>query len=185
MRSLTHSVLLAGGRRCRAETVWIGGQPAWKPFGHRAPRTAGINVGASEVTIPVVVLVLGGMSLVIAAGTRSILNPGFHGLSEVIYAFASAANNNGSAFAGLAANTAWYDTTLGLITLIGRFAPIVLSLAIAGSLAGARVHARTRATLDTTGPTFAAFLLGVIIIVGGLIYFPMLILGPVGEQIIG
>jgi len=69
--------------------------------------------------------------------------------------------------------------------LIRRFAPIVLSLAIAGSLAGARVHARTRATLDTTGPTFAAFLLGVIIIVGGLIYFPMLILGPVGEQIIG
>ena len=63
--------------------------------------------------------------------------------------------------------------------------PIVLSLAIAGSLAGARVHARTRATLDTSGPTFAAFLLGVIIIVGGLIYFPMLILGPIGERIIG
>jgi K+-transporting ATPase ATPase A chain len=69
--------------------------------------------------------------------------------------------------------------------LIGRFAPIVLSLAIAGSLAGARVHARTRATLDTSGPTFAAFLFGVIIIVGGLIYFPMLILGPIGERIIG
>jgi K+-transporting ATPase ATPase A chain len=69
--------------------------------------------------------------------------------------------------------------------LIGRFAPIVLSLAIAGSLAGARVHARTRATLDTSGPTFAAFLLGVIVIVGGLIYFPMLILGPIGERIIG
>jgi K+-transporting ATPase ATPase A chain len=70
--------------------------------------------------------------------------------------------------------------------LIGRFAPIVLGLAIAGSLAGARVHARTRATLDTTGPTFVAFLLGVmIVIVGGLIYFPMLILGPIGERIIG
>ena len=100
------------------------------------------------------------------------------------------ANNNGSAFAGLAANTTWYDTTLGLAMLIGRFAPIVLSLAIAGSLAGARVHARTWATLDTSGPTFAAFLLGVIIIiyhilVGGLIYFPMLILGPIGERIIG
>jgi K+-transporting ATPase ATPase A chain len=69
--------------------------------------------------------------------------------------------------------------------LIGRFAPIVLGLAIAGSLAGARVHARTRATLDTAGPTFVAFLLGVIVIVGGLIYFPMLILGPIGERFIG
>jgi K+-transporting ATPase A subunit len=113
------------------------------------------------------------------------VSPGLHGLTEVTYAFASVANNNGSAFAGLAANTTWYDTTLGLAMLIGRFAPIVLSLAIAGSLAGARVHARTRATLDTSGPTFAAFLLGVIVIVGGLIYFPMLILGPIGERIIG
>jgi potassium-transporting ATPase potassium-binding subunit len=69
--------------------------------------------------------------------------------------------------------------------LIGRFMPIVLALAIAGSLAGARVHARTRATLDTAGLTFAAFLVGVIVIVGGLIYFPMLILGPVGERIVG
>jgi K+-transporting ATPase A subunit len=67
---------------------------------------------------------------------------------------------------------------LGLAMLIGRFLPIVLSLALAGSLAGARVHARTRATLDTSGPTFMAFLIGVIVIVGGLIYFPMLILGP-------
>jgi len=75
--------------------------------------------------------------------------------------------------------------TLGLVMLVGRFAPIVLALAIAGSLAGARVHARTRATLDTTGPTFVAFLLGVIVVVGGLIYFPMLILGPIGERIVG
>jgi hypothetical protein len=98
---------------------------------------------------------------------------------------ASVAQNNGSAFAGLAANTTWYDVTLGLTMLIGRFAPIVLALAIAGSLAGARVHARTRATLDTAGLTFAGFLAGVIVIVGGLIYFPMLILGPIGERITG
>ena len=137
------------------------------------------------LTIPIVVLVLGSTSLVIGPGTSSILNPGFHGLTEVTYAYASVANNNGSAFAGLAANTPWYDVTLGLAMLIGRFGPIVLALAIAGSLAGARVHARTRATLDTSGPTFAAFLLGVIVIVGGLIYFPMLILGPIGERIIG
>jgi K+-transporting ATPase ATPase A chain len=106
-------------------------------------------------------------------------------ISQVMYAFASAANNNGSAFAGLAANTPWYNVMLGVAMLIGRFLPIVLALAIAGSLAGARVHARTRATLDTTGPTFGAFLLGVIIIVGGLIYLPMLILGPIAERIVG
>jgi potassium-transporting ATPase potassium-binding subunit len=142
-------------------------------------------VVAYVLTIPVAVLVLGSMSLVLEQGTRSILNPGFHGLSEVTYAFASSANNNGSAFAGLTANTTWYNYMLGLIMLIGRFAPIVLALAIAGSLAGARVHARTRATLDTTGPTFIVFLLGVIVIMGGLIYFPMLILGPIGERIVG
>jgi len=68
--------------------------------------------------------------------------------------------------------------------LVGRFVPIVLALAISGSLAGVRAHARTRATLDTTGPTFAVFLIGVIVIVGGLIYLPMLILGPIGERIV-
>lgn len=137
------------------------------------------------LTIPTVVLVFGSISLVLGAGTRSILNPGMHGLSEVTYAFASAAQNNGSAFAGLSADTAWYNTTLGLVMLAGRFVPIVLALAIAGSLAGARVHVQTRATLDTTGPTFVVFLLGVIVIVGGLIYLPMLILSPIGERIVG
>ena len=159
----------------------------------RTPEFLGKKIRATQMklvvayvlAIPTTVLILGSTSLVIAAGTRSILNPGLHGLTEVTYAYASVANNNGSAFAGLAANTPWYDTTLGLTMLIGRFAPIVLALAIAGSLAGARVHARTRATLDTAGPTFVAFLLGVIVIVGGLIYFPMLILGPIGERIIG
>jgi len=140
---------------------------------------------AYVLTIPIVTLVLGSISVVLPAGKRSILNPGFHGLSEVMYAFASAANNNGSAFAGLTANTAWYNTMLGVAMLIGRFIPIILALAIAGSLAGARVHAQTRATLDTTGPTFVVFLLGVIVIVGGLIYLPMLILGPIGERIVG
>jgi len=134
---------------------------------------------------PITILVFGSISLVIGPGTRSIFNPGMHGLSEIMYAFASVTLNNGSAFAGLSANTPWYDTTLGLAMLAGRFVPIVLGLAIAGSLAGARVHARTRATLDTTGPTFVVFLLGVIVIVGGLIYLPMLILGPIGERIIG
>ncbi len=142
-------------------------------------------VVAYTLTIPVAVLILGSMSLVLEQGYSSILNHGFHGLSEVTYAFASSANNNGSSFAGLTADTTWYNYMLGLIMLLGRFAPIVLALAVAGSLAGARVHARTRATLDTSGPTFAVFLLGVIVIVGGLIYFPMLILGPIGERLVG
>jgi K+-transporting ATPase ATPase A chain len=137
------------------------------------------------LTIPVVVLTFGSLSAVLHAGTSSILNPGMHGLTEITYAYASVAQNNGSAFAGLAANTTWYDITLGITMFVGRFAPIVLALAIAGSLAGARVHARTRATLDTAGLTFAGFLGGVIVIVGGLIYFPMLILGPIGERIVG
>jgi potassium-transporting ATPase potassium-binding subunit len=159
----------------------------------RTPEFLGKKIRATQMklivayvlTIPVTVLILGSISLVIGPGTSSILSPGMHGLSEVTYAFASAANNNGSAFAGLAADTTWYNSMLGLAMLIGRFMPIVLALAIAGSLAGARVHARTRATLDTTGPTFIAFLLGVIVIVGGLIYFPMLILGPIGERFVG
>jgi len=159
----------------------------------RTPEFLGKKIRATQMklvvayvlVIPVVVLVFGSISLVISPGTSSILNPGLHGLTEVTYAYASVAQNNGSAFAGLAANTPWYDVTLGLTMLIGRFAPIILALAIAGSLAGARVHARTRATLDTAGLTFAGFLTGVIVIVGGLIYFPLLILGPIGERITG
>jgi potassium-transporting ATPase potassium-binding subunit len=163
--------------------LMVGRTPEFLGKKIRAPQMK--LVVAYVLVIPTTVLIFSGISLVISFGTASILNPGLHGLSEVTYAYASVANNNGSAFAGLAANTPWYDITLGLTMLIGRFAPIVLALAIAGSLAGARVHARTRATLDTAGPTFAAFLLGVIVIVGGLIYFPMLILGPIGERIIG
>jgi potassium-transporting ATPase potassium-binding subunit len=163
--------------------LMVGRTPEFLGKKIRAPQMK--LVVAYALTIPIVVLVFGSTSLVLGAGTRSILNPGMHGLTEVTYAFASVAQNNGSAFAGLAANTPWYDTTLGLVMLVGRFVPIVLALAIAGSLAGARVHARTRATLDTSGPTFVVFLLGVIVIVGGLIYFPMLILGPIGERIVG
>jgi potassium-transporting ATPase potassium-binding subunit len=169
------SVFIAG--------LMVGRTPEFLGKKIRAPQMK--LVVAYVLVIPVVVLVFGGISLVIGPGTSSILNPGMHGLTEVMYAFASVAQNNGSAFAGLSANTPWYDITFGITMLIGRFAPIVLALAIAGSLAGARVHARTRATLDTAGVTFAGFLTGVIVIVGGLIYFPMLILGPIGERIVG
>ena len=169
------SVFIAG--------LMVGRTPEFLGKKIRAPQMK--LVVAYVLTIPVVVLVLGSTSLVVGQGTSSILNPGMHGLSEIMYAYASVTQNNGSAFAGLAANTPWYNITLGIAMLIGRFAPIVLALAIAGSLAGARVHAQTRATLDTAGLTFAGFLVGVIVIVGGLIYFPMLILGPIGERIVG
>ena len=163
--------------------LMVGRTPEFLGKKIRAPQMK--LIVAYVLTIPVVVLVFGSMSLVLNVGTSSLLNHGMHGLTEITYAYASVAQNNGSAFAGLSANTPWYDITLGITMLVGRFAPIVLALAIAGSLAGARVHARTRATLDTAGLTFAGFLGGVIIIVGGLIYFPMLILGPIGERIVG
>jgi K+-transporting ATPase ATPase A chain len=163
--------------------LMVGRTPEFLGKKIRAPQMK--LIVAYVLTIPVVVLIFGSLSLVLSVGTSALLNHGLHGLTEITYAYASVAQNNGSAFAGLAANTPWYDITLGLTMLVGRFAPIVLALAIAGSLAGARVHARTRATLDTAGLTFASFLIGVIVIVGGLIYFPMLILGPIGERIVG
>ena len=115
----------------------------------RTPEFLGKKIRATQMklvvayvlAIPTTVLILGSTSLVIAAGTRSILNPGLHGLTEVTYAYASVANNNGSAFAGLAANTPWYNTTLGLAMLVEQVAPIVLALAIAGSLAEQRPRA--------------------------------------------
>jgi potassium-transporting ATPase potassium-binding subunit len=178
-----YSILVLALLAVFVASLMVGRTPEFLGKKIRAPQMK--LVVAYVLTIPVAVLILGSMSLVLEQGTRSILNPGFHGLTEVTYAFASAANNNGSAFGGLLADTTWYNYLLGLIMLVGRFAPIVLALAIAGSLAGARVHARTKATLDTTGPTFVSFLFGVILIVGGLIYFPMLILGPIGERIVG
>jgi K+-transporting ATPase ATPase A chain len=163
--------------------LMVGRTPEFGGKKIRAPQMK--LVVAYVLTIPVAVLAFGSASAVLGAGKSSVLNPGMHGLTEITYAYASVAQNNGSAFAGLSANTPWYDITLGLTMLIGRFMPIILALAIAGSLAGARVHARTRATLETAGLTFAGFLTGVIVIVGGLIYFPMLILGPIGERIVG
>jgi potassium-transporting ATPase potassium-binding subunit len=111
----------------------------------------------------------------------SILNPGPHGLSEVLYAFTSAANNNGSAFAGLTADTPWLDTALGVAMLLGRFVPIVLVLALAGSLAAQDKVVTTVGTLPTHRPQFAGLLAGTAVIVTALTYFPVLALGPLAE----
>jgi K+-transporting ATPase ATPase A chain len=109
-------------------------------------------------------------------------NTGPHGLSEVLYAFTSGTANNGSAFAGLGANTPWYNTTLGLAMLMGRFWMIVPALAIAGILAGKKAAPPGPGTLPTTGPLFATLLVGVIVIVGALTFFPVLSLGPIVEH---
>ena len=110
-------------------------------------------------------------------------NPGAHGLSEVLYAFASQSNNNGSAFAGLNGNTIFYNVTGAFCMFIGRFAPIVASLAMAGSLAGKKYVPASLGTLPTDKAPFALWLTLVILIVGALTFFPALSLGPIVEHL--
>jgi K+-transporting ATPase ATPase A chain len=110
------------------------------------------------------------------------LNPGPHGFSEILYAFSSAANNNGSAFAGLSANTVFYNTALGLAMFIGRFWVIIPVLAIAGSLAKKKLVPASSGTLPTHTPLFVALLIGVIVIVGALSFMPTWALGPIADH---
>ena len=113
---------------------------------------------------------------------KGLLNSGPHGLSEMLYAYTSAAANNGSAFAGLTANAPWWNTTLGLAMLMGRFVPAIAVLAIAGSLVVKPKLAPSTGTLPTHGPLFIGLLIGVILILGGLQFFPALALGPIVEH---
>ncbi|MEV4341261.1 potassium-transporting ATPase subunit KdpA [Streptomyces sp. NPDC049590] len=155
----------------------------------RTPEYLGKKIGAREMKLaacyllvtPALVLVFTAASLVLPTPPHSMLNPGAHGFSEVLYAFTSAANNNGSAFAGLNANTDWFNTTTGLAMLLGRFLPMVFVLALAGSLAGQRPVPVTAGTLRTGKPLFTGLLAGAILIITGLTYFPALALGPLAE----
>lgn len=157
----------------------------------RTPEYLGKKIQASEMklaviyllAVPLVVLCFTGASVVLGSAKASILNPGPHGLTEVGYAFASAGNNNGSAFGGLTGNTDWYNTTLALSMLVGRFVLIVAALAIAGSLARKQPVAPSAGTFPTGTPLFTGLLLGVVVIVVGLTYFPILSLGPIVEQL--
>ena len=133
------------------------------------------------LTTPAVVLIGAGLAMALPGERAAMLNSGPHGFSEVLYAFTSAANNNGSAFAGLSANTTWYNTGLGLAMLLGRFLPMVFVLALAGSLAGQQPVPVTAGTLPTHRPQFVGLLTAVILIVVGLTYFPALALGPLAE----
>jgi K+-transporting ATPase ATPase A chain len=132
------------------------------------------------------VLVLAGTALAVSAGagTAGIANPGAHGFSEVLYALTSAANNNGSAFAGLSANTPFYNGLLGLAMWLGRFAMIVPVLAIAGALAAKKRLPVTSGTLPTHGPLFVFLLIGTVLLVGLLNYVPSLALGPIVEHLV-
>jgi K+-transporting ATPase ATPase A chain len=133
------------------------------------------------LTTPALVLAGTGIAMAFPSTRAAVLNPGAHGLSEVLYAFTSASNNNGSAFAGLSANTHWYNTALGLAMLLGRFLPIVFALALAGSLAGQRHVPVTAGTLRTHGGLFVGMLVGVVVVLVALTFFPALALGPLAE----
>ena len=163
----------------------------------RTPEYLGKKIGPREIKLASLyilvtpMLVLAGTALSFAipgvredVETTSIWNPGVHGMSEVLYAFTSAANNNGSAFAGLTANTPWLNTALGVAMLLGRFIPIVFVLALAGSLAAQDRVPATAGTLPTSRPQFVGLLVGVTIIVTALTYFPVLTLGPLAEGLI-
>jgi K+-transporting ATPase ATPase A chain len=133
---------------------------------------------------PALVLVFTGIAMVLPSSRASILNAGPHGLSEVLYAFTSGANNNGSAFAGLSANTTFFNTTIGLAMFFGRFGSMVLALALAGSVVRKRQVPESAGTFPTTTPLFGGLLAGVLLIVTGLTYFPALSLGPLAEGLI-
>lgn len=156
----------------------------------RTPEYLGKKVEAWEVKMAMVavlapsaaILIFAPLAAVTEAGQASLLNPGPHGLSEILYAFASAANNNGSAFSGLNANTDFYNVLLGVAMLIGRFAVILPALAIAGSMAGKKVTPPSAGTFSTHSALFVVLLIAVVLIIGALTFFPALSLGPIVEH---
>ena len=132
--------------------------------------------------LPLAILGFTAISALLPVALGSILNPGPHGLSELLYAYTSAAANNGSAFAGLSANTPWFNTTLGIAMILGRFAYVVPVMAIAGSLVQKTRVPASPGTFPTDRPLFVGLLVGVILILGGLQFFPALALGPIVEH---
>jgi K+-transporting ATPase ATPase A chain len=158
----------------------------------RTPEYLGKKIEAYEMKMaslvilipPLVVLGFTALAVVTDAGTRTVYNPGPHGFSEVLYAFSSQGNNNGSAFAGLGANTPFYNLTGGLAMLFARFWLVIPTLAIAGSLARKKLVPAGAGTLPTHTPLFVVLLIGVVIIVGALTFVPALALGPIVEHLL-
>src|SRR5579862_2891476 len=158
----------------------------------RTPEYLGKKIEAYDVKMamlfvlvfPLIILGFTAISVVNQFGTAGISNPGPHGLSQLLYAFVSGAGNNGSAFGGLTANTLWYDTAIGFDMLLGRFFMIIPMLAIAGNLAGKKYVPPSLGTFPVTTPLFTVLLMGVILIVGALTFFPAVSLGPVLEHLL-
>jgi potassium-transporting ATPase potassium-binding subunit len=156
----------------------------------RTPEYLGKKIEAFEMkmasvfilTTPFVVLIGTAVAVMTVAGKAGVANPGPHGFTEILYAFSSVANNNGSAFNGLSANTVFYNVSTGLAMFIGRFWPIMAALAIAGSLAAKKRVPVTDGTMPTHGPLFVTLLIGSILLIGVLTYVPALALGPVVEH---
>lgn len=159
----------------------------------RTPEYLGKKIQATEMKlvvlyilfVPIVVLFFAGISVVLPTAVSSLANPGAHGLTEMTYAFTSAANNNGSAFGGLSGNTDWFNTTLALSMLVGRFLLMIPVLAIAGSLGAKQRVPESAGTFPTGTPLFAGLLTAVVVIVVGLTYFPVVALGPAVEHLVG
>ena len=157
----------------------------------RTPEYLGKKIGAREVklaslyflTTPALVLVGAAVAIALKVGRAGMLNSGPHGLSEVLYAFTSASNNNGSAFAGLTVSGTWYNTALGLVMLLGRFLPIIFVLGLAGSLARQKPTPESTGTLKTYRPLFVGMLVGVTLILVALTFLPALALGPLAEGV--
>jgi K+-transporting ATPase ATPase A chain len=156
----------------------------------RTPEYLGKKLEAREVkmamlailVLPLSMLGFTAIAVVVAPGLAGLENSGPHGFSEIMYAFVSGTGNNGSAFAGLTANSPFYNTTIGLAMLIGRFAMIVPMMAVAGAVAAKKIVPPSAGTFPTTSGLFVGLLVGVILIVGGLTYFPAIALGPVVEH---
>ncbi|MER8691354.1 potassium-transporting ATPase subunit KdpA [Mesorhizobium opportunistum] len=157
----------------------------------RTPEYLGKKIEAKEVKmamlailcLPLAMLIFTAIAVVLPTGVASMANGGAHGFSEVLYAYTSAAANNGSAFGGLSGNTPWYNVTLGITMLMGRFLVIIPALAIAGSLVAKKTVPASAGTFPTDGPLFVGLLVGVILIVAGLTFFPALAIGPIVEHL--
>jgi K+-transporting ATPase ATPase A chain len=158
----------------------------------RTPEYLGKKIEAFEMkmssvailVMPFIVLAGTAVAVSVTAGQAGVANPAAHGFSEILYAFTSASNNNGSAFAGISANNPFYNTALGLVMWLGRYWPIVAVLAIAGSLAEKKRVPVTGGTMLTYGPTFVILLIGTVLLVGALTFVPALALGPIVEHLI-
>jgi K+-transporting ATPase ATPase A chain len=168
----------------------------------RTPEYLGKKIEKKEVKMAMVAMLVLAASILFFSGAASVVefaknsywnpqgpltanlnNPGAHGLSEILYTYTSGTGNNGSAFAGISANTPWYNLTIGYAMLIGRFLMLLPLLAIAGSLAAKKQVPVSAGTFPTHGPLFVGLLVGVVVIVGALTYFPALSLGPIVEHL--